>query len=90
MRIMINSQIVAQNNVMRRLSDVALSPTVERPVRIPASTETEPIAAYHRNAMKPQVSAHIEKATDDSALQFWGIGSRDLGNVPNPALEHPR
>ena len=37
----------------------------------------------HFDEMKPQVSAHIETTADDSALQFWGIASRDSGNVQN-------
>ena len=67
-----------------------LSSTVERPGKIPASTETALAAACRLNEMKPEVSAHMEKVADDRTLQFWGIGSRDLGNVPKAALEHPR
>lgn len=46
-----------------------------------------PIASTRR---KPQVSARMENMAGDSAPQFWGIMPRDLGNVRESALEHPR
>ena len=55
-----------------------------------ASTETGSGAVCRFNAVKPKVSAHMERVADDSTLQFWGIALRELGNVPKPPLEHPR
>ena len=47
-------------------------------------------AAHRFKAMKPYVSTPFGGIADGSTFRFWGIGSRDLGNVPKSALEHPR
>ena len=71
---------------------IAGVPLIHRPAAVKnlASTEPKPTAAHHANEAKPQVRARIDEAADHRPLQFWGIGSRDLGNVPKSPLEHPR
>ena len=54
--------------------------------------DADAVPHRHRSHRSETGGASVVSAgTDDEAAHpIWGIAPRELGNVPKPALEHPR